>query len=274
MPPEPGVSHRAEPDFGVGEHGQQATEPIVRALRAAGCVFAEDEARLLIEAAATPAALESLVAQRVAGQPLEYIVGYAEFCGLRIAVSPGVFVPRQRTALLVREAAAVLRPHAIVVDLGCGTGAVGAALRSRVDHELFAVDIDPVAVACARRNVGSAARLGDLYEPLPGRLRGQVTAIVANTPYVPTDAIGLMPPEARDHEHRVALDGGPDGLAVVRRAIAGAPDWLAPGGHLMIETSADQAPLAARAMAGHGLATRIAHDEELSGTVVLGRSQS
>jgi release factor glutamine methyltransferase len=247
------------------------TSPIIDTLRAAGCVFAEDEAELLLAAAANPAELDAMVRQRVEGRPLEYILGWAEFCGLRIIVSPGVFVPRRRTELMVREALAVLTPHATVVDLGCGSGAVGAAVRATVDIELSAVDVDPAAVACAERNVGPVVRLGDLYQPLDRALRGRVDAILANAPYVPTDAIALMPPEARVHEHRVALDGGPDGLAIVRRTVAGAPAWLARSGYLMIETSQDQAPVVAGLMAGRGLLARVSHDDDLDGTVVIGQ---
>ena len=188
-------------------------------LRAAGCVFAEEEAALLVAAAATPAELERLVGARVAGTPLELLLGYAEFCGLRVAVAPGVFVPRRRTALLVERAAALLRPGAVVVDLCCGTGAIGAALAARVAGlEVWAADVDPDAVACARGNLPPERVLeGDLYDALPDRLRGRVDVLVANAPYVPSGAIGLMPPEARDHEHRTALDGGD------RRARAAGP---------------------------------------------------
>ena len=196
----------------------------MRRLRAAGCVFAEEEAALLTEAAPDAEALEALVRRREASEPLEPLVGWVDFCGLRLAVEPGVFVPRQRTALLVGEAAALLGPGDVVVDLGCGTGAVGAAVAAAVPGvEVYAVDVDPAAVACARRNLPPDRVLeGDLYDPLPAALRGEVAVVVANAPYVPTEAIALMPREARDHEHRVALDGGPDGLAVQRRVVDGA----------------------------------------------------
>src|SRR6266540_3292563 len=92
-----------------------ARSVIVTRLRAAGCVFAEDEARLLVSAARTPAELQAMVDQRVAGLPLEHVLGWAEFCGLQIAVDPGVFVPRRRTEFLVRQAAALARPRAVVV---------------------------------------------------------------------------------------------------------------------------------------------------------------
>jgi release factor glutamine methyltransferase len=243
---------------------------VVSTLRAAGCVFAEDEARILLESAPTSAALDAWVAERVGGTPLEYIVGWAAFDTLRVAVTPGVFVPRRRTEHLVASARAVLSPHATVLDLGCGSGAVGAALLTAHPLDLYAVDIDPVAVDCARRNVSGRVLLGDLYAPLPVALRGRVHVIVANAPYVPTDAIALMPPEARDHEHRVALDGGCDGLDIVRRVVAGAPTWLAPGGYLFIEASEEQAPVVAAFYRDHRLAARVSTSEDLDGTVVIG----
>src|SRR5215813_3530505 len=140
---------------------------IVARLRAAGCVFAEDEARLLMTAARTPAELEVMVGQRAAGRPLEQVLGWAEFCSLRIAVAPGVFVPRRRTEFLVRQAGALARPGAVIVDLCCGAGAIGAALAAAVDRaEVHAADIDPAAVRCARQNLpGGHVYQGDLYAP-------------------------------------------------------------------------------------------------------------
>ncbi len=244
---------------------------VVARLRAAGCVFAEDEAQLLMAAARTTDELSAMVERRAAGLPLEQVLGWAEFCGLRIAVDPGVFVPRRRTEFLVQRAAGLARPAAIVVDLCCGAGAIGAALAAAVDRaEVHAVDIDPAAVRCARRNVPGHVYQGDLYQPLPERLRGQVGILAANVPYVPTGEIGFLPPEARAYEPQVALDGGPDGLDVLRRVAAGAPDWLAPGGHLLIETSERQAQLAAAAFADCGLAPRIADSADLNATVLVG----
>jgi release factor glutamine methyltransferase len=227
-------------------------------------VFAEEEAALLLREAPDGAALAGMVARRVAGEPLEQVVGFAEFCGLRIAVAPGVFVPRQRSTALVRRAVRGLHAGDIVVDLCCGTGALGAAIAAAVPGvEVHAADVDPAAVACARRNV-SRVYAGDLYDALPTDLRGQATVVVANAPYVPTDAIATMPPEARDHELRVALDGGPDGLEVQRRVIAGAPDWLAPGGRVLVESSERQAPVSAALMTAAGL------DADVDGQVVAG----
>ena len=255
----------------LSEAGRSA---IVGELRAAGCVFAEDEAELLIDAADTPATLRSLVERRVAGEPLEHVVGWVEFCGLRVAVDPGVFVPRQRTELLVRRAVALAVPEPSIVDLACGTGAVGLAIAARVDHvTLHAVDIEPAAVRCAERNlapVGGHVYAGDLYDPLPPRLRGAVHLLVANVPYVPTEAVALLPREARVHEPMVALDGGADGLDVLRRVTGGARDWLAPGGHLLVEIGLDQADAARQAFAVAGLTPAVEHDEDLGATIVVG----
>jgi release factor glutamine methyltransferase len=230
-------------------------------LRSAGCVFAEEEARLLLEAAPSTSDLDALVRRRAGGEPLEHVLGWAEFRGLRVAVDPGVFVPRRRTEFLVDRALAVARPGAVVVDLCCGSGAVGLALATELgDLDLTAVDVDPVCVACARRNlapVGGRVLRGDLVEPLPVRLRGRVDVLAVNAPYVPTEAIALMPPEARLHEPRVALDGGADGLDVLRRVVDAAPAWLAPGGHLLFETSEGQAPIMAGYAAAHGLAATV-----------------
>jgi release factor glutamine methyltransferase len=256
----------------TGETAVMDLTAVVDRLRAAGCVFAEEEAQLLSDAAGTPERLAAMVDERVSGVPVEHVLGWAAFCGLRIALVRGVFVPRRRTELLVREAIAVGPPDAVVVDVCCGSGAVGAALLARSAVDLHSVDVDPVAVRCARTNLaGTPVYQGDLFEPLPRRLRGRVDVVVANAPYVPSDAVDLLPPEARVHEPRRALDGGGDGLAIVRRIVAAAPAWLAPGGHLLIETSEAQAAALVEAFTASGLATRVATDAELNGTVVIGQ---
>jgi release factor glutamine methyltransferase len=216
-----------------------STPSVVTALRAAGCVFAEDEAELIL-----------------------------------ITVEPGVFVPRRRTEFLVEQALATVPGASVVVDLCCGSGAVGAALAASLDGaELHAADIDPAAVRCARRNLaphGGHAHEGDLFAALPTHLRGRVDILAANVPYVPTGEVPLLPSEARDHEPLVALDGGTDGLDVLRRVAAEAPEWLAPGGCLLVETSERQTPRALATFRRSGLTARTAVSEEMYAHVVLG----
>jgi release factor glutamine methyltransferase len=266
---------------------------LVARLRAAGCVFAEDEASILTEAADGDAArLEELVAARVGGLPLEHLVGWAELDGRRWRVAPGVFVPRQRSELLVREAAARAVAGAdagtvLLVDLCCGCGALGGAVAARLlatghDVEIHAADVDPVAVTCAHDNLkaladdggpaagGLAAHTytGDLADPLPAEVWGRVDVLVANAPYVPTAAISMMPPEAREHEPHAALDGGDDGLEILRRVIDLAPKLLRPGGYLLIETSEGQVGAAVGHMSAAGLAPTVLSDEELGATAL------
>jgi release factor glutamine methyltransferase len=271
---------------------------VVARLRAAGCVFAEDEAAILAASADTPAQLDDMVARRVGGEPLEQVVGWAEFAGLRVLVGPGVFVPRRRSEYLVEVAVRLAgRPGdavpRVIVDLCCGTGALGLAVavqlsagdadgRASADVrlsgvELHAADLDPAAVACTRRNVepaGGHVYAGDLFSALPDSLRGQIGVLICNAPYVPTSEIAFMPGEARDHEAPMALDGGADGLAVLRRVAVEAPAWLAPGGVLLVETSERQAPAMAAAMDAAGLAARVHSDDEWGATVVAGARQA
>ena len=241
-------------------------------------MFAEDEARLLLSEARSAERLAAWVDQRVDGRPLEQILGWAEFAGLRMAVEPGVFVPRRRTEWLAEQVARLVRDGArLAVDLCCGVGAVGAAGRRTADEpgrvHWHAVDIDPAAVRCARRNlpadaqvlrrrpVRAAAGLG----ARPGRPSSPQTR-----PTCRPSEIALMPPEARLHEPAVALDGGDDGLAVQRRIVAEAPQWLAPGGSLLIETSRAQAAGTAAAFLAAGLRPRITTCDALDATVVVG----
>ena len=263
MPPAP------RPDPGAAE-----PDDLVVRLRAAGCVFAEEEAGLLRQATPDPVERDRLADRRVAGEPLELVLGWAEVAGVRLLVGPGVFVPRRRTELMARETVALasVRRHPVVVDLCCGVGAVAAVVeRDLPGAEVHAADLDPVAVGWARRNLRTeGVTVGDLYDALPAHLRGRVDVLAANTPYVPSDEIALLPPEARDHEPRAALDGGPDGLVLARRVMSGAPDWLAAGGSVLVETSERQAPVLCAHVAACGLVPRVASYDDLGATVVVG----
>jgi len=246
----------------------------VARLRAAGCVFAEDEADLMLEQAATEADLEDMVRRRIDGLPLEHILGWARFVGRRYEVDPGVFVPRHRSEFLVLSAVAAVdrTTSPVVVDLCCGAGALGAALLERVETaDLYSADIDPDAVRSARRNV-TADRVyeGDLFDALPVDLRGRIDVLICNAPYVPSEAIALMPPEARVHEARIALDGGDDGLDVQRRVAAEALSWLAPGGRLLVESSERQEAIAVEAFRAAGLTAWSESSEDFDATIVIG----
>lgn len=246
-------------------------------------MFAEDEARLLIAEADTADQLDCMVRRRARGLPLEQVLGWAQFCGLRIAVDPAVFVPRRRTELLAREAARLAaqvsrRAPLAVVDLCCGTGALGAAVAASVQRplDLHAVDIEPAAVECARRNLkpfGGQVYQGDLYNALPGALRGKINVLIANVPYVPTGDIALLPAEARDHEPLVALDGGGDGLDVMRAVAGQAPRWLAAGGHLLVEASERQLPAAIQVIVDSGLLPRVVLDDEMEAAAIVATSR-
>ena len=245
-------------------------------LRAAGCVWAEEEAALLLGAADGPAELEQLVRRRVGGEPIELVVGWVEFAGLHLRVGPGVFVPRRRTELLARAALARVGPGQVVVEMCCGVAPVAAVVASAAGSavgELHVCDTSRTALSWARANVPSATvHHGDLFDALPGDLAGRVDVLVANAPYVPTGHIASMPPEARDHEPLEALDGGPDGVDVHRRLAGSAPAWLAPGGVLLVECGAGQVPLTSAAMTAAGLEVEVQSDAEVGGWVVAGRS--
>lgn len=244
---------------------------LVERLRAAGCVLAEDEAALLLASTDDAAELERRARRRIDGEPLEQVLGWAAFMGLRLQLEPGVFVPRHRSEALVREAAALVPAGGSVLDLCCGSGALGAALSALVPGlRHVAADLDPAAVRCARRNAPGRVHEGDLFDALPHPLRFDV--IIANAPYVPSASVALLPAEFRDHERRAALDGGQDGLDLQRRVIAEAPAWLAPGGALLVETSAEQAPATLALMTAAGLAADSRRLEEFETTVAIGRA--
>ncbi len=257
------------------------TSAAVRRLAEAGCVYPELEASILAEAAGTAEDLDSMVSRREAGEPLEYIVGWTDFLGIRFMVDEGVFIPRPRSGLLVQEAASLIRcmtgigRSVVVVDLCCGVGAVGGALAAGLPQvDLYAADVDPHAVACARANLaawGASVYEGDLFAALPRRLRGRIDVLVASPPYVPTEQIGLLAREAREFESLTALDGGVDGLDVARRIARGAGRWLPTQGCLALEIGPSQIDQAEEMLDDRGYAVRVVTSEEYGSAVVVAR---
>ncbi len=193
------------------------------------------------------AALRQGVVRRVAGEPLQHITGEMPFRHIVLDVRPGVFIPRPETEVLVTVALDHLdsldRPGPVVVDACTGSGAVACSIAwERAGATVWAVDLSDAAVELAAANSGRLALAdrvtvlhGDLLDPLPEELRGRVDAVVSNPPYVPTDDISRLPADVRDHDPRLALDGGPDGLTVAVRLMEEARSWLAPGGLLAME---------------------------------------
>ncbi|HZQ87423.1 MAG TPA: HemK/PrmC family methyltransferase [Acidimicrobiales bacterium] len=211
-------------------------------LASAGFLSADEEAVELEDAAAGDATLlESMVRRREQGEPLAWITGSIDFGGERVHVAAGVYVPRLQSVPLAQQAAHELPPGGGAVDLCTGAGAVAAfVLAHRPDARVVATDVDEHAVECARTN-GVDAHVGDLFGPLPSELRGHVDVVTAVAPYVPTPELQYLPRDVRAYEPQLALDGGGDGLDVVRRIVSEAPSWLRAGGSLLLEIGGDQA---------------------------------
>lgn len=204
-------------------------------------------------------AFEALVARRARHEPVQYLLGETEFCGLVLTVGPGVFIPRPETEELVDRALA-LGPSeaATVLDLCTGSGAIACALAvRRPDWTVWAVEQAGPAAVCARANVrrlGLDGRVsvldGDLFAPLADRVPGgAVDLVVANPPYLAAPLLPALPVEVREWEPRGAIDGGADGLVVVRRLLVEAPAWLCPGGVALVEIGEEHGPAVA-ALAG------------------------
>jgi release factor glutamine methyltransferase len=237
---------------------------VVSALAEGGCVAPDAEADALFLASSEGVGrIEELVARRLQGEPLAWITGSVLFCGVRILVDPGVFVPRPHTEAMAERALSLLPAAGIAVDLCTGSGAVAAVLASaHPEATVVATDIDPVAVACAGRN-GVRALTGDLDEPLPPSLRGRVDVLTAVVPYVPTEELPFLTRDVLANEPRTALDGGPRGTRVLVRAAEAAARWLGPGGSVLLELGGDQASEVAKVSAGIGLSEiRVHRDGE------------
>jgi len=210
----------------------------VHRLAAAGCVAAAEEAAALVAGAPDEPTLDVWLRRRERGEPLAWITGTVEFCGRTLHVDPGVYVPRLQTEELARRAATLLPRNGRAVDLCTGAGAVAAHLTTQVPSAVVVgLDIDRRAAACARRN-GVRSVVADLAEPL--RVDEGFDLVTAVAPYVPTGDLRLLPADVQRYEPRLALDGGADGLDLIRRIVVAARRLLRPGGWLLIEVGGSQ----------------------------------
>jgi release factor glutamine methyltransferase len=220
-----------------GEHGL-----LVSLLAAGGFVAAEEEAdELMTRADGDLELLETLVRRRLEGEPLAWVTGSAFFCGLRIRVDPGVYVPRWQSETLARRAVARLADDGVAIDVCTGSGALAKTLAAkRPGARVVASDIDERAVACAAGN-GVEVYKGDLFAPLPRLLEGRADVVVGVVPYVPTPALALLARDTLRFESPLSYDGGQDGTEVLRRVISECPRFLRRGGALLLELGGEQA---------------------------------
>jgi release factor glutamine methyltransferase len=214
---------------------------LASALSKAGCVAPEEEAAELLEAAGGDARrLGQMLERRVSGEPLAWVTGSVYFCGLRVLVRSGVYVPRWQSEPLALRAAQLLPERGLAVDLACGSGAIARVMASSRPHaRVLATDIDPLACECAGDN-GIPALVGHLAAPLPAEVRGRADVVTAVPPYVPTAELAFLPRDVRDHEPMTALDGGPDGARLLVEVVRAAAGVLHPGGTLLVELGGDQ----------------------------------
>jgi release factor glutamine methyltransferase len=228
-------------------------DSIARTLALAGCIAPDEEAEALLRSAGhDPVALEAMLARRIEGEPLPWITGSVRFCGVDVAIAPGVYVPRWQTEALARRAAALLPSDGVAVDLCTGSGAIAMMLAATTPNaRVVATDIDPVAVACARRN-GVETYEGSLDESLPSSFAGSADVLAAVPPYVPTDQLRLLPRDVLRYEPRAALDGGSDGTELLVEIVRRSGRWLRPGGTVALELGGDQATTIRRELLASG----------------------
>jgi len=221
---------------------QRDITELAEQLSRAGFIAAEEEARELVaRAAGDSALLDSLVARRLTGEPLAWIIGMVSFCGIEIRIDPGVYVPRWQSEPLARRAADRLPAGGVAIDLCTGSGALARTLMAnRPGAHVVASDIDERAVACAAAN-GVEVYRGDLFGPLPRTLESRVDVVAGVVPYVPTSALPLLQRDTFAFESTLSYDGGLDGTDILRRVLRESPRFLRRGGALLLELGGDQA---------------------------------
>ncbi len=237
-------------DAGVERPEQEAVWILEAALKMPRLALTLERTRFV--SPAELAAAQALFARRAAREPLQYLLGSQDFCGLEFEVDPSVFIPRPETELLVDELARRLRADepVLLADIGTGSGCIAVAAARMLRYaSVYAVDLSEAALQVAQRNIrrhGVQAQVtclcGDLFGPLRARgLTGAFSAILSNPPYIADSEIDGLQPEVRLFEPRLALAGGPDGLNYYRRILNEAWEWLAPGGVLILEVGQGQA---------------------------------
>lgn len=228
---------------------------VTKLLAEAGCIAAGEEAtELMLTAAGVSDLLDELVSRRIDGEPIAWLTGEITFCGVKLFVAPGVYVPRWQTEPLARRAATLLPAAGVAVDLCTGAGAIAAVLGAAVPTaRVIATELDDNAVQCARRN-GVEVFEGFLDDPLPREFEHRVDVLTAVAPYVPTDSLRLLPRDVQAFEPRLALDGGIDGTELLRQVVPRSARWLRRGGWLLLELGGDQAEPIGRLLRQSGFA--------------------
>ena len=262
----------------LSEHGIETPRP--EAERLVASVLGIPRGELALEGgtrldAAQARAVARAVARRVVREPLQHIEGTAEFRGLVLVSDRRALIPRPETEELVDRIAAWLdgAPAARALDVGVGSGALGLSLLAEgLAERVVGLDVSPGALEQARENAARAGVAGRLDLRLCGpeiwpAVEGEAPfdLVVSNPPYVASGDIARLEPEVRDHEPRAALDGGPDGLEVIRRLVAGAADVLHPGGGLLVEIGPDQETAVRRLLEAGGRWSDIAIERDLAG---------
>jgi release factor glutamine methyltransferase len=215
---------------------------VTQMLAEADCIAPSEEADELMQAAAGDLdGLRGLVSRRTKGEPLAWLTGSVTFCGLRLNVEPGVYVPRWQTEPLARRAATLLPSRGVAVDLCTGAGTIAAVLAAaEPTARVLATELDENAARCAERN-GIEVFEGFLDDPLPRAFQLGVDVMTAVVPYVPTDSLRLLPRDVRAFEPWLALDGGVDGMDLLAEVPRRSTGWLRSGGWLLMELGGDQA---------------------------------
>ena len=233
-------------------------------LAAGGFLAPDDEAAELVAAAGDDGSqLEAFLARRLTGEPLAWITGATTFCGVRVLVDTGVYVPRWHTEALALSAVERLPEHGVAVDACTGSGAIAVVLGTcRPAARVVATDIDQRCVDCARRN-GVDTVLGDLLASLPRALEGVVDVLTAVVPYVPTTELPFLQRDTFTFESTLAYDGGRDGGRLLRRLVRASARFVRPGGVLLLELGGRQASLISGALeaAGYGAVRELTDDD-------------